>query len=220
VEGAVRASAASAVPAVSDRVLTVPNVLSFLRLLGVPVFLWLLLGPHADGLAILLLMASGTSDFLDGKIARRYGLVTRIGQLLDPLADRLYIMTTVLALTVRDVLPLYLTLILLARDLFLLTLLPALRKHGYGPLPVHFMGKAATYNLLFAFPMVLAGAGHGTLATIIGPPGWAFLTWGVGLYWWAGLLYAYQVRRLVRDDTPGGTPQVPANGRGAEGAMA
>ena len=206
--------------AVSDRVLTVPNALSFLRLLGVPLFLWLLLGPRADGAAILLLMASGATDFLDGKIARRYGLVSRIGQLLDPLADRLYIVTTVLALTVRDVLPLYLTLILLSRDLFLSALLPVLRRHGYGPLPVHFMGKAATYNLLFAFPMVLADAGGGPLATIFGPPGWAFMTWGVALYWWAGLLYAYQVRALVRDDRRGGRPHVPVEGRGAEGAVA
>ena len=82
-------------PVVSDRVLNVPNALSALRLLGVPVFLWLVLGPEADGAAILLLMASGWTDYFDGKIARKYGLVTRVGQLLDPLADRLYTLTTV-----------------------------------------------------------------------------------------------------------------------------
>jgi cardiolipin synthase len=183
---------------VTDRVLTVPNALSALRLLGVPVFLWLVLGPHADGWAVLLLMASGWTDYFDGKIARRYGLVSRVGQLLDPLADRLYILTTVLAFTVRDILPLYLTLSLLARDLLLTVLLPVWRKHGYGPPPVNFMGKAATYNLLYAFPLLLLGAGHNGLATVARPVGWAFAVWGVALYWWAGLLYVRQLAGVVR----------------------
>ncbi|HVF05886.1 MAG TPA: CDP-alcohol phosphatidyltransferase family protein [Frankiaceae bacterium] len=207
-------------PAVSDRVLTVPNVLSLLRLLGVPLFLWLLLGPEADGWAIFLLAVSGATDYVDGQIARRYGLISRVGQLLDPLADRLYILTTVLAFTIRGILPLYFTLILLARDLFLAALLPVLKRHGYGPLPVHFMGKAATYNLLFAFPLVLLGAGDGTAAAIGRAIGWAFATWGITLYWWAGALYAWQVRALVRQDAGGGRPPESPAGRDAEGALA
>ena len=207
-------------PAVSDRVLTVPNALSLLRLLGVPLFVWLLLGPEADGWAITLLAASGATDYVDGQIARRYGLISRVGQLLDPLADRLYILTTVLAFTARDILPLYFTVILLARDVFLSALLPVLKRHGYGPLPVHFMGKAATYNLLFAFPLVLLGAGASPVADLGGAIGWAFATWGVTLYWWAGLLYARQVRDLVRSDAPGGRPPGSPPGRGAEGALA
>ena len=189
----------AAEPAVSDRVLTVPNVLSALRLLGVPVFLWLVLGPHADGAAILLLMASGWTDYFDGKIARKYGQISRLGQTLDPLADRLYILSTVLALTVRDVLPLYLTLILLARDVYMSGVLAVLRRHGWGTLPVHFMGKAATYNLLYALPLLLLGAGDGTLATVARPVGWAFAIWGMVLYWYAALLYTGQARGLVRE---------------------
>ncbi|MDQ1712769.1 MAG: hypothetical protein QOE45_2219 [Frankiaceae bacterium] len=185
-------------PAVTDRVLTIPNALSALRLLGVPVFLWLVLGPHADGWAVVLLMVSGWTDYFDGKIARRYGLVSRVGQLLDPLADRLYILTTVLAFTARGILPLYLTLSLLARDLFLAGLLPVWRKHGYGPPPVNFMGKAATSNLLYAFPLLLLGAGHNTLATVARPLGWAFAGWGVALYWWAGVLYVRQLAAVAR----------------------
>jgi cardiolipin synthase len=206
-------------PAVSDRVLTVPNVLSFLRLLGVPLFLWLLLGPEADGWAIVVLAVSGWTDYVDGKIARKYGLISRVGQLLDPLADRLYILTTVLAFTVRGILPLYLTLILLGRDLFLSALLPVLKKHGYGPLPVHFMGKAATYNLLFSFPLLLLGAGSSPAAGAGRALGWGFAIWGVALYWWAGVLYARQVRLLVRPGSPGGTPPAPG-GRPAKGALA
>ena len=205
---------------VSDRVLTVPNVLSLLRLLAIPLFLWLLLGPEADGWAITVLAVSGATDYVDGKVARRYGLISRVGQLLDPLADRLYTTTTVLAFTVRGILPLYLTLILLGRDLALGALLPVLKRHGYGPLPVHFMGKAATYNLLFAFPLLLLGEGDDAAAAVGRALGWAFCVWGVTLYVWAGVLYARQVRDLVRPGPDGGTPPAPSTGRGAEGALA
>lgn len=211
--------AAADEPVVSDRILTVPNVLSFLRLLGVPLFLWLLLGPEADGWAIVVLAASGWTDYFDGLIARKYGLITRVGQLLDPLADRLYILTTVLAFTIRDILPLYLTLILLSRDLFLSALLPVLKKHGYGPLPVHFMGKAATYNLLFSFPLLLLGAGDNTAADIGRALGWGFAGWGIALYWWAGILYARQVVALVRPGSSGGTPPA-SGGHRTKGALA
>jgi cardiolipin synthase len=201
-------------PAVSDRVLTVPNALSALRLLGVPLFLYLVLGPHADGWAIVVLAASGWTDYFDGKIARRYGLVSRVGQLLDPLADRLYILTTVLALTVRGILPLYLTLILLARDVFMTGLIGAFRRAGYGPPPVTFMGKAATYNLLYALPLLLLGAGNNTAASVARPAAWAFAVWGVALYWWAGLLYARQYRRAPKP------APAPESARALEGAQA
>ncbi len=187
-------------PIVSERVLTVPNLLSFARLLGVPLFLWLALGPHADGFALLVLAVSAATDYLDGKIARRYGLVTRVGQLLDPLADRLYILATVVALTLRDIIPWWLAVALVGRDVLLALTLPVLRRHGYGPLPVHFLGKAATFNLLYAFPLLLLSDGHGTVSDIARTLGWAFTIWGTALYWWAGVLYVVQVRRLVRED--------------------
>jgi len=184
----------------SRRIWTIPNVLSLLRLAGVPLFLYWALVTEQDGRAILLLMAAGATDYLDGWIARRYGSFTRLGQLLDPAADRLYILATLLALVARDGLPLWWALVLIGRDLVLAGCLPILRKHGYGPLPVHFMGKAATFNLLYAFPMLLAAVpgNEGLLATVFRPMGWAFATWGSLLYLWAGVLYVVQVRRLVR----------------------
>ncbi len=185
------------VPASTDRVLTVPNLLSALRLLGVPVFLWLILGHH-DGWAIALLMVSGVTDYLDGKIARAFGLESRIGALLDPLADRLYILTTLLGLAWRDVIPWWLVGVLLGREVFIAALLPVLRRHGYGPLPVHLVGKAATFNLLYAFPLLLLGDGDGTLAAVARPVGWGFVWWGTALYWVAGVMYALQTARLVR----------------------
>jgi cardiolipin synthase len=193
--------------AVSSRVWNVPNVLSLLRLAGVPLFLYLVLVVERDGWAVLLLMASGITDYLDGWIARRYGLFTRFGQLLDPLADRLYILSTLLALVLRDGFPLWWAVAIVGRDALLgVTTLPYLRRHGFGPLPVHYLGKAATFNLLFAFPMLLAAlpGNEGWVAEVFRPLGWAFATWGSVLYLWAGVLYVVQVRQVVREAATSG----------------
>ena len=187
----------------TDRVLMVPNALSALRLLGVPVFLWLILGPEADGAAVLLLMVSGFTDYLDGMIARRWHQISRLGQLLDPLADRLYILATLLGLGLRGIVPWWLVGLLVGRDLLLAATLPVLRRLGRGPLEVHYLGKAATFNLLYAFPLLLLGDSPGTLATVARVLGWAFAIWGTGLYWWAGLVYLGQVRDLVNADRRG-----------------
>jgi CDP-diacylglycerol--glycerol-3-phosphate 3-phosphatidyltransferase len=199
--GAVPAEPSSPAAAL-DRIWTIPNALSALRLLGVPLFLYWVLVTHQDGRAILLLMAAGASDYFDGKIARRYNQFSRLGQLLDPAADRLYIAATLIALVVRDGLPLWWALVLVGRDVALIPTLPILRRHGYGPLPVHFLGKAATFNLLYAFPMLLAALPErdGLLAAVFRPLGWAFATWGSVLYLWAGVLYVVQVRQLVVAD--------------------
>jgi cardiolipin synthase len=183
----------------TDRVVTVPNALSLLRLLGVPLFLWLVLAEH-DGWAVLVLMVSGFTDWLDGKIARRWNQMSKVGALLDPAADRLYILATLIGLTVRDVVPLWLTLVLVGRDVFLACFLPVLRRHGYGPLPVHYLGKAATFNLLAGFPLLLLGEGDSTVSQVAHAFGWAFAIWGTALYWWAGVLYVRQVRELVAAD--------------------
>jgi cardiolipin synthase len=180
----------------TDRVLTLPNVLSVLRLVGVPVFLWAILAEH-DAVALVTLMLSGVTDYLDGKIARHYGLVSRLGELLDPLADRLYIATTLLGLAWRDVIPWWLVGALVARELLMAGVLAWVRRHGQLGLPVHFVGKAATFTLLYAFPLLLLGDGDGTFATLAQPFGWALALWGIGLYWWAGVLYAWQVRKLL-----------------------
>jgi cardiolipin synthase len=180
------------------RVWTVPNALSFLRLLGVPLFLWLVLGPQADGWALAVLAASGVTDYLDGYLARRLHQTSRLGQVLDPVADRLYILAVVIGLALRDIVPWWFAVILPLRDLLLWGLVPILRTRGYSALPVHFLGKAATFNLLYAFPLLLLGDGSGAAATLAKVFGWAFAGWGIGLYWWAGVLYAYQVYKLVR----------------------
>jgi cardiolipin synthase (CMP-forming) len=188
----------------SDRVVTLPNALSVLRLVGVPFFFWLVLTEH-DGAAVLVLMVSGVTDYLDGKIARAWGQTSRLGTLLDPAADRLYILATLIGLTIRDVVPVWLTLLLVGRDVLLATTLPLLKRHGYGPLPVHYLGKAATFNLLCGFPLILLGEWTNALGDVAHAFGWAFAIWGTALYWWAGVLYLVQVRNLVRDE-PEGAP--------------
>ncbi|MBK5307827.1 MAG: CDP-alcohol phosphatidyltransferase family protein [Frankiaceae bacterium] len=187
----------------TDRIWTVPNLLSALRLAGVPLFLyWVLHAPYHDGWAIWLLIAAGASDYFDGKIARKYGQFSRLGQLLDPAADRLYILATLLALVARDGLPLWWALALIGRDVVLAGTIPVLKRAGYGPLPVHFLGKAATFNLLYAFPMLLAAlpGRDDVLSTVFRPLGWAFATWGSALYIWAGVLYLVQVRQLTKGE--------------------
>ena len=154
----------------STRVWTLPNALSALRLLGVPLFLYLVLGPEADGWALALLMLSGVTDYLDGFLARKLNQQTVVGQILDPVADRLYILAVVVGLAMRDVIPWWLAISLPLRDLLMWGLVPLLRTRGYSALPVHFLGKAATFNLLYAFPLLFLGDGavsytHLTLPT-------------------------------------------------------
>jgi cardiolipin synthase len=185
-------------PLVTDRVMTVPNVLSLLRLVLVPVFAWLILTGH-DGLALITLAASGISDYLDGKLARSWGQVSRVGQLLDPFADRLYILSTLIALAWRAVIPWWLVVAIVGRDVLLALTLPVLARHGYGPPPVHFLGKAATLNLLYAFPLLLLADGNSLAAQIAEPIAWAFAWWGMALYWWAGWLYLRQLRQMIAD---------------------
>ena len=181
---------------------TVPNAVSMVRLLGVPLFLWLVLGPAADALALVVLMVAGVTDWLDGWLARRLDQRSQLGKILDPVADRLYILAVVGGLYLRDIIPWWVALILPLRDLFLWGLVPFLRTRGYSSLPVHFLGKAATFNLLYAFPLLLLGEGSGVLPTLAKVFGWAFAWWGIGLYWWAGVLYAWQVRVLLASTEP------------------
>ena len=192
------ASADSTTRDPSDRVLTVPNLLSLARLLLVPVFAWLIL-TERDGWALAVLAFSGVTDWLDGVLARRWHQVSRVGTLLDPAADRLYILSTLLGLAWRDLIPWWLVALIVLRDAVLATTLPMLARHGYGPLPVHFLGKAATFNLLYAFPLILLGELSPSVGDIARPIGWAFAWWGTGLYWWAGFLYLKQVRDVLRE---------------------
>ncbi len=204
-------------PGNRDRILTIPNGLSGLRLLGVPLFLWLVLGPHLDAWAVVLLIASAATDWLDGKIARAFNQQSRLGEALDPAADRLYIAATLIALAVRNIIPWWLVALLAVRELMVAGALALLkRKLGFGTLQVSFVGKTATLCLLYAFPLLLLGTYAGNLGEVTRIIGWAFAIWGTALYWWAAALYVIQARDLLTGSAePSPDDRAPHTSEGA-----
>lgn len=185
-------------PPVSSRIVTIPNILSLFRLLLIPVFLVLLVLGHL-GWALLLIAVSAVTDFVDGYVARHFNQVSRLGQLLDPAADRLFILSTLLGLGWVGVLPWWLVAVIVARDLLLLVLGVVLANHRFGPLPVHHLGKMGTFAILVAMPVLLLAAAFPDLAGAALPLGWAAAIWGVFLYWWAGVAYILQAGRMIRE---------------------
>lgn len=209
------AAGAPSEPEPGGRILTIPNAISVARLAGVPVFLWLVLGLRTtagDWWAVGLLIASGVSDWLDGKIARALNQQSRLGQMLDPAADRLYVVATVIALAIRAIIPWWLVALLGAREVLMAVVLSALRRRGWAALQVSFVGKAATLCLLYAFPLLFLGSHVAGYAETARVAGWTFVIWGSALYWCAALLYVVQARRLLGADAPGPSgARVPAS---------
>ena len=182
----------------SSRIVTIPNVLSLIRLALVPLFLVLiLLGENVS--ALLVLVVSSLTDFLDGVLARRLNQVTRLGQLLDPAADRLFIFATLIGLAVVGAMPWWLAAVIVARDAVLLVLGVILANLGYGPLPVHRLGKMATFCLFYAIPLLMISRAFPVAAFVSDPLGWAFALWGAFLYWWAGGIYLVQAARIAKN---------------------
>lgn len=182
-----------------NRVLTVPNVLSALRLALVPVFLWLLLVVEANGWAVAVLMFSGVSDWADGKIARLVdNQSSRLGELLDPAVDRIYMLVVPVAMALHGSLPWWLVATLIGRDAALAATLPLLRSRGLTALPVTYIGKAATFALMSGLPLILLGQWDALWSRVILACGWGFLIWGLVMYLWSGLLYLAQVALVMR----------------------
>ncbi len=184
-------------PSLWAQLRTIPNLLSVLRLALVPVFLYLILTDQPL-LAFLVLAVASFTDWLDGYLARRLNQITRLGALLDPAADRLYIFATLIGLAVTGAIPVWLPVVIIGRDALLTFTIPVLASRSYGPLPVHFAGKAGTFALLYAFPLLLLADWWTSASFIILPIAWAFAIWGVGLYWYAGYLYLKQVFTIVK----------------------
>lgn len=182
---------------VSTRIWTVPNVLSMLRLLLVPVFLILVVA-GAYVTALIVLITASLTDLLDGYLARRFNQVTRLGQLLDPAADRLYIFAALIGLAANELVPWWIVIVIVARDVLIVVLGVVLANHGYGPLPVHQLGKAATFALFTGLPVIMLGLAFPAMQPVSEPFGWAVTLWGAFLYWWAGIIYAIETARVVR----------------------
>jgi len=178
--------------------LTIPNALTALRGLGVPLFIWLALDQKADGWAIFVLAIGGITDYLDGKLARLWNQTSRFGELADPAIDRVYIIATLIVLYLRDALPLWVILLLLGRDLLLGGVTIALTRNGLPPLKVTYLGKAATFNLLYAFPLLLLALNDSFAGTLAFVFGWAFAIWGIALYLATGVSYFLTAMKSIR----------------------
>ena len=164
-----------------DRIVTVPNALSVLRLIGIPVFVYVLLGPRADGWALALLLVIGATDWLDGKLARLLNQSSRLGALLDPLVDRLFVVTTLVAFVLRGIIPWWVAVILIGRDAILGLTMFVYKSRKLPPPDVIYLGKAATFAVMSALPFLLAAQGDWGFAVVADPIGHAFLVWGTAL---------------------------------------
>ena len=195
------------------RIWTIPNIISMARLLGVPVFLWLVLGPRsatADWWAVGLLIASGASDWLDGKIARALNQQSRLGQLLDPAADRLYIVATIVALAVRGIIPWWLVVVLAAREVVLGVRAAAAAPARLGRAAGELRGQGRDAVPAVRVPAAVPGRARDQLRRDGPGRRWAFAIWGSALYWCAGLLYIVQARALLAAGPPGNDAGGPA----------
>lgn len=182
---------------VSNRILTIPNLVSVARLAAIPVFLWLVWRGE-DLIGLIVLVVAVSTDFVDGALARRLGQVSALGQLLDPLADRLFIAAVVVALTIRDVVPLWVVALVLGRDVLLGVGTLVFRRFGVGVLPVKWMGKWATFALLLSLPLFLLVSVFDGVSMYVSPFTWAVAIAGVVLYWWAGILYLVDAVGIAR----------------------
>ena len=178
---------------------TIPNLLTLLRALGIPIFLYLVLMEKEMGWAVLILVIAGATDYLDGKVARALKQESRLGELMDPAVDRLYIATVLIAMYVTQALPLVVLLTIVVRDLVLGVLLIVMKSRGIPPFKVTYLGKAATFNLLYALPLLLlTDSSSGWVADASFIFGWGFALWGIALYLWTGLSYAGSGIRQLR----------------------
>jgi cardiolipin synthase len=148
-------------------------------------------------------MFSGASDWADGKIARLFdNQSSRLGALLDPAVDRIYMVVVPVAMAVAAVIPWWIVALLLGRDLVLATTLPLLRRRGLSALPVTYIGKAATFALMSGLPLVLLGQVDALWGRVVLAIGWGFLIWGLAMYLWSGILYLVQVVMVMRTMPP------------------
>ena len=175
---------------------TLPNAITGVRALGIPIFLYTYLVLNNVALSLIVLVVGAVSDYFDGKVARLLNQETALGAALDPAIDRAYILATILALLIKEKIPWWLVLVLIGRDLWLAALLLIRRALKQGVFEVTFLGKAATFNLLYAFPFFLV-AGDSGLSSIFTIAGWTFAIWGVGLYLITGAQYTYIALREI-----------------------
>jgi len=182
----------------SSSVISVPNALTFLRFLGIPLFIYLTLNLEADGWAIIVLVVGGATDYFDGKLARAWNQTSRFGELADPAIDRLYILAILVVFLMREIIPTWMIIAIIGRDLILGLITIAMNRKGFPPFTVTYLGKAATFNLMYAFPFLLLAQSHGAWGTLAYIFGWSFAIWGIALYISTGISYAREGISQIR----------------------
>ena len=187
-------------PEPKDIYITVPNLISVLRILSIPVIA-VLVARHQMVEALVVLAISAVSDGIDGIVARMFDQVSKIGQILDPIADRLLIFCSILALGVAGIIPWWMLIIVGLRDLLMALLVLLLAQHDYGPLPVHFVGKAGTAMLMISITaLIFCDIWNNPIADLLHLAALAAGIWGIGLYWLAGYIYIRQGFELISED--------------------
>jgi cardiolipin synthase (CMP-forming) len=181
-----------------DRILTAPNVITLVRLLCIPVFLWLLFGLHRQTAAAILLAVLGATDWVDGHVARRYGQVSTFGKVLDPTADRILVGTAVISIMIYGAVPLWFGIATIAREVLVSAMVLLLASLGAARIDVLWVGKAGTFGLMFAYPTFLLGDGTAGWQEPIRIIGWVTGLIGLGLAWWAAGSYIAPARRALR----------------------
>jgi cardiolipin synthase (CMP-forming) len=184
----------------SRRILSIPNVLSFIRLATVPVFIWLFVTDRTN-LAVAIYAACAWTDFFDGLIARKFNQVTELGKLLDPLADRVFIVALAVALVASDALPLWLALGIVARDVLLLAAFPFVDKRGVRRIRVSFAGKTATALLLAGLTLIAYSETTFPAAEAPDEVGFVMVLGGAILYWITAWQYAREALSVM-GETP------------------
>jgi cardiolipin synthase (CMP-forming) len=195
------------------RVLTVPNVISVVRLLCAPFFVWLLFGPEDRTAAFILLAVLGATDWVDGWIARRWDQGSDLGKVLDPTADRVLLLTAVIALTIDGAVPTWFGIAVLAREVVVSAAVLALAAAGARRVDVQWVGKAGTFALMFAFPgfLWLSETSPGTFYDLLEIATWTVAIAGLVLSYWAAILYVPLARRALQEGREGGArPTVEA----------
>ena len=183
---------------VSDRIFTIPNIISFIRLLFVPVFWWILLVEENVGLAAILVFLIGWTDWIDGYLARRLNQVSKLGKALDPIADRLLIASAVIGGLIAGVVPGWIAWPLIVRELFMGVVTLILVAKGGRTLEVRYLGKLSTFILYGAIPaFYLAEAGF--LEVILRPVAWISGVVGLVLYWFVAFQYVGDARRQLAE---------------------
>ena len=182
-----------------DRILTAPNVITMVRLLCIPIFLWLLFGAHQQTAAAILLAVLGATDWVDGFVARRYGQVSTFGKVLDPTADRMLVGTAVISIMVYGAVPLWFGIATIAREVLVSVMVLLLASLGAARIDVLWVGKAGTFGLMFAYPTFLLGYGTASWQEPIRVIAWVTGLIGLALAWWAAGSYIGPARRALRE---------------------